>query len=217
MGSPWVMSPGAATAKVNSLLGRSLARRVNSLFLGALCPSESGLMNKHIVKHIVNEVKCSEARVRIKCLKYKSYVHEAGVVVRQEQSLLSLRHPSCVSFPPLEFLLSLVLPAPIERVLSLLRLVLTKRYLVFLAARIHFLQDYATSRPSARNSGPGGWLTCDPVLVWLVRSLVDGKFVYLRLAYSMPFGIVPYAWISKCEVFRSVWGFSHLFFAIGDW
>ena len=23
--------------------------------LGALCPSKSGLMNKHIVKHIVNE------------------------------------------------------------------------------------------------------------------------------------------------------------------
>jgi hypothetical protein len=27
--------------------------RVNALFLGALCPSKSGLMNKHIVKHIV--------------------------------------------------------------------------------------------------------------------------------------------------------------------
>jgi hypothetical protein len=25
--------------------------RVNALFLGALCPSKSGLMNKHIVKH----------------------------------------------------------------------------------------------------------------------------------------------------------------------
>jgi len=26
--------------------------RVDALFLGALCPSKSGLMNKHIVKHI---------------------------------------------------------------------------------------------------------------------------------------------------------------------
>ena len=26
--------------------------RVNDPFLGALCPSKSGLMNKHIVKHI---------------------------------------------------------------------------------------------------------------------------------------------------------------------
>jgi hypothetical protein len=25
----------------------------NALFLGALCPSKSGLLNKHIVKHIV--------------------------------------------------------------------------------------------------------------------------------------------------------------------
>ena len=26
------------------------------LFLGALCPSKSGLMNKHIVKHIVSSI-----------------------------------------------------------------------------------------------------------------------------------------------------------------
>jgi hypothetical protein len=44
------------------------------LFLGALCPSKSGLMNKHIVKHIVHfeflmlgliKVKCSEVFRRL--------------------------------------------------------------------------------------------------------------------------------------------------------
>ena len=34
-------------------MNKHIVIRVNALFLGALCPSKSGLMNKHIVKHIV--------------------------------------------------------------------------------------------------------------------------------------------------------------------
>ena len=37
-------------------LGSSWSLRVNDPFLGALCPSKSGLMNKHIVKHIVKQL-----------------------------------------------------------------------------------------------------------------------------------------------------------------
>ena len=42
--------------------------RVNDPFLGALCPSKSGLMNKHIVKHIVSH--CNKHIVKhsnVKC------------------------------------------------------------------------------------------------------------------------------------------------------
>jgi hypothetical protein len=35
-------------------LGSFGSLRVNDPFLGALCPSKSGLMNKHIVQHIVS-------------------------------------------------------------------------------------------------------------------------------------------------------------------
>ena len=42
--------------------------RVNALFLGALYPSKSGLMNKHIVKHIVRSVpKCSMPFMHLWC------------------------------------------------------------------------------------------------------------------------------------------------------
>jgi len=42
------------SVKVKSLKSLVPCARTIKLF-GALCPSKSGLMNKHIVKHIVNE------------------------------------------------------------------------------------------------------------------------------------------------------------------
>ena len=56
LGCRWICKTELAGHRLNPRFRGVNPKLVNALFWGALCPSKSGLMNKHIVKHIAGAI-----------------------------------------------------------------------------------------------------------------------------------------------------------------